>query len=586
MINYRELLQNPPQDAKGKTRWWWYGCCVTKEEIARQLDLMRDADLGGVELQILYPLVPNNSSQGIKNIDYFSPEFFEILDFTAKKTEELGMTLDFTLASSWPFGGPFVPHSMAPQNVCLYQIDVTGPKKFSYDFTNRFAGKIILATLGKMENSQMIASSILDITDKITRKYLFSWPWGYSLEGLEIPEGDWKIVVMVSNKYRQSVPAPAPNADGYAIDHCRKDVSDFYFKNGALPIVEKVGRGKISNFFCDSIELEGNNWTEILLDEFKKRRGYSLEKYSYALWGEIDSLTPYIRHDYFQTMSELTIENFFENFTNWCQENGSKSRIQVHGTWGDILKAYGSADIPEGETFGSHDKLYVNTIHRRLASSAGSVYNKKIVSNESFTWLRMPRFLVTLEMMKAAVDAIFLDGINRIYNHGWSYSPQYAGEPGFAFYASSHICQTNTWWPFYSNLGSYIQTVSTFMQLGPVYSEVAVYLPQSDIWSESPMGDLHLAMKIDERLDPDCINYINRKGWFTHFLNDEAIQKFSIISERGITVQSCAYKTLILIACDTMPVETAIKIQEFVEQGGNLILVDSSPHKNPGFMNG
>ena len=117
-------------------------------------------------------------------------------------------------------------------------------------------------------------------------------------------------------------------------------------------------------------------------------------------------------------MSELTIENFFSVMTEWCHEMGSTSRIQAHGTWGDILQAYGAADIPEGETFSEWDKYSVNTVHRRLASSAGHVYHRHIISNESFTWLRFPRFTETPEQIKIAADSIFVDGMNQIVNHG------------------------------------------------------------------------------------------------------------------------------------------------------------------------
>ena len=28
---YEEQLQNPDKGARGKTRWWWYGCRVNRE---------------------------------------------------------------------------------------------------------------------------------------------------------------------------------------------------------------------------------------------------------------------------------------------------------------------------------------------------------------------------------------------------------------------------------------------------------------------------------------------------------------------------------------------------------------------------
>lgn len=582
---YLEILQNPPEEAKGYTRWWWYGCAVTRVEISRQMKLMKEANIGGIEIQILYPISKDDKELGIKNIQYFSPEFFDIIDFTVAKADELGMKVDFTLGSSWPYGGPFVSREMAPQSAIPYQIDVTGPRKFSYDYTTKMAGRIDRVIMGKMENGKMLENSIVDITDNVKEKYLFSWPWGYTLDEIDIPEGNWKIVSFVIAKYREMVLGPAPNAEGYAIDHCRKDISDYFFDSAGQPIVDRIGKGLIRSFFCDSLELDGNNWTEIMFDEFKERRGYSLEPYIYALWGEVDDISPYIRHDYYKTMSELTIENFFENFTKWCNENNSKSRIQVHGTWGDVLKAYGAADIPEGETFGAHDQLKVNTIHRRLATSAGHIYNRPIISNESFTWLRTPRYLVTLENIKAAVDAIFLDGINHIINHGYSYTPEFAGQPGWAFYASSHICHTNTWWPYYKEVGKYIQKVSSFLQMGKSYSEVGIYLPQGDVWSDNQMANLHLAMQLEEYMGTDTVDNINKAGYYFDYLNDEAIQEIGNINDNGLNINGNPYKVIILINCNKMPLETATKLKEFVKQGGILIAAEYRPNDTCGFLN-
>ncbi len=59
--------------------------------------------------------------------------------------------------------------------------------------------------------------------------------------------------------------------------------------------------------------------------------------------------------------------------------------------------------------------------------------------------------------MKPATDAVLLDGLNHIVNHGYSYSPPEAGEPGWAFYASTEANHTNTWWRHYPHLARYVQ---------------------------------------------------------------------------------------------------------------------------------
>jgi hypothetical protein len=63
----------------------------------------------------------------------------------------------------------------------------------------------------------------------------------------------------------------------------------------------------IRAIFCDSIEVEGHNWSGELLKEFRKRRGYDLKPYIYALWGDMGEITPHVRYDYFKTMSEMRL---------------------------------------------------------------------------------------------------------------------------------------------------------------------------------------------------------------------------------------------------------------------------------------
>ncbi len=569
---YLEELKNPSDAARGWTRWWWYGCAVKKDEIAYQLDEMERQNIGGIEVQILYPVAADDKENDRRNIEYFSPEFFEIIKFTAEEAKKRNMIFDFTLGSSWPYGGPFVTYDMSAPIVYPYYIDVTGPTKFSYDFTTKIAGDIVGCVMGRMEHSEMIPETIVDLNEKIGVKKLFNWPWGMTLEEIEIPEGDYKIVCFVSGKYRQHVLAPTRGAEGYVIDHNRKDAARLFFEHGGNPLVEKLGKGIISSFFCDSIEVGGHNWTNIMYDEFEKRRGYSLKPYIYALYGNIKGMTERIRYDYQKTFAELTVENFFEEMTKWCAEVGSKSRIQAHGTWGDVLKAYGAADIPEGETFYDFDHYTVNTIHRRLASSAGNVYNKPVISNESYTWLRFPRYMVTLEQMKVATDTIFIDGMNQIVNHGFTYNPTDGEE--WPFYASSHICNTNTWWEFYKNMADYIQRVSHFMQKGKTKAEVAIYLPQNDIWAEHEMSDLHMCMKLKDRFEEDVIDGIAKAGYWFDYVNDDVLERHT----------EYEYQVLILMETKRLPVKTAQAILEFAKAGNLVIIAQEVPKISCGFI--
>ncbi len=567
-------LRNPSKSTRGYTRWWWFGCAVCEDEIIRELDLMQNAGIGGVEIQILYPVVADSPEKGVINHQYMSPGFFMSIKFAAEQAKIRGMAFDFTLGSSWPFGGPFVKIEHSAPNVIPYTLDVKGPCDFSYDFTTRLYGECVGCVIGEMRDCMMLPETMVDISDKVKDKFLFGWEWGKELRSVTVPEGDHKIILLISNEKRQTVLKPLGGGDGLILDHNSKEALDAFLIDAGNPIADFVGDGLVQSYFCDSIEVFGQNWTNNIYSEFETRRGYSLKPYIYALWGEIKGLTELIRYDFNKTLSEITVEYFFEGLTRWCHSKGTTSRIQAHGTWGDILQAYAAADIPEGETFSEYDKYEVNTVHRKLASSAGHIYGKKIISNESFTWLRFPRFVVTLENIKAAVDSIFLDGMNQIVNHGYAYSPEGTGQLGWPFYASTQINHQNTWWPHYKYIGEYINRVCEFLREGETVVKVAIYLPQSDIYSENPLSDIHMAMKIEERLTTEVVDYIHKSGYWFDYINDDAVENM-LLSD---------YEAIILLECVSIPVETAVGLNSYAENGGKIICKGDLPKRGCGLI--
>ncbi len=576
-------LKFPAREARVNTRWWWYGGAVEKEEIRLQLEEMRAAHLGGVEIQIIYPLEFDDPSAGQRHLDFFSPEFFDVLDFTLSCAKEMDIDVDLTLGSGWPFGGSFVEDTMAPDILVPFSHDVNGPCDFSFDYTGVLPGEIERVVLCRVADGVMDAGSARDVTASVAPTYIETWRWGSRLD-VRVPEGPHRIFTFVVQKYKQNVGKPAPNMQGLAIDHCRKDVSDIYFRTMGDALIERLGRGRIRSFFCDSIELGGCNWTKPMLDEFKRRRGYDLTPYLPALWGDMGPVTKPVRYDYFRTFSELTLEGFFENFTAWCKKWGVTARTQAHGTWADILRAYASADIPEGETFGLNDRYQVNTVHRRLAVSAGLCYGKRVVSNESFTWLRTPRFLETPEMVKRAFDAIAVDGIQMIVNHGFSYSPERAGKPGWNFYASSMLGPNNTWWRFFPELSAYMHRVTALMQGGGAVSAVMVYIPAADIWSDSPMAELHMALRVEDYIGKDTVNRLQRAGYWFTYVSDDALVKLGAIEAGALRIGDNRYEALILAGCTRLPVETARTIQRMSAAGVKIISCGPLPREGCGLM--
>src|SRR5690348_15538690 len=117
-------FKNPPADARIMVRWWWFGPAVDKRELEREMLRMKEGGIGGFEVQPVYPLALDDPQRGFKNLPYLSDEFIDELRFTAAKAKELGLRMDLTLGSGWPFGGPQVPITEAASSLRVVRVKI------------------------------------------------------------------------------------------------------------------------------------------------------------------------------------------------------------------------------------------------------------------------------------------------------------------------------------------------------------------------------------------------------------------------------------------------------------------------------
>jgi len=92
---------------------WWFGPGMTKSEIGRELEQMKAAGIGGVEIATLYPLGLDDTQTGFHNLTFLSNEHIEHLRFAASEARNRGLRVDITLGSGWPFGGRHIPITQA-----------------------------------------------------------------------------------------------------------------------------------------------------------------------------------------------------------------------------------------------------------------------------------------------------------------------------------------------------------------------------------------------------------------------------------------------------------------------------------------
>ncbi len=120
----RRAFANPPDNARIMMRWWWFGPAVTKPELQRELEQMKAAGIGGVEVATLYPQALDDPATGFHNANYLSDEYIDDLRFAAQEAARLGLRMDITLDSGWPFGGPAIPVTQAAGELRVERVPV------------------------------------------------------------------------------------------------------------------------------------------------------------------------------------------------------------------------------------------------------------------------------------------------------------------------------------------------------------------------------------------------------------------------------------------------------------------------------
>jgi hypothetical protein len=97
--------------SKPYTRWWWFASEVKKEDVKNQLDWLRKNNFGGVEIAWVYPLNRNQRDTFIytPRHEWLSEEWTEIVAYTKRYADSIGLGCDFTFGTLWPFGDIFVP---------------------------------------------------------------------------------------------------------------------------------------------------------------------------------------------------------------------------------------------------------------------------------------------------------------------------------------------------------------------------------------------------------------------------------------------------------------------------------------------
>ena len=567
------------------TRWWWMGSDVDSANLTYNLAELSKAGIGGVEITPIYGVKGREAYY----IDYLSSEWMNMLDFTISEATRLGMGVDMNNGTGWPFGGPEVSPEDAATRAIFQEYELKGGQQLNESVTVKDERQKAFTRLDRLIAYSPDGEK-LDITEKVSAEGRLDWI---------APEGkDYKLIALFIGKTLQLVKRAAPGGEGYVLNHFDKKAVTRYLEKFDAAFA-KNNTPFPSTFFNDSYEVYGADWTSELLDEFEKRRGYKLQDYFPELLANgATEISARVITDYRETIGELLKENFTLIWTEWAHAHGVKTRNQAHGSPANLLDIYASVDIPECESFGITDfdipYLRKDSIRKendsdptilKYASSAAHVAGKRCTSSETFTWLT-EHFRTSLSQAKPEIDQMFTSGVNKVYFHGTTYSPEDAVWPGWKFYAAVDMSPTNTIWKDAPAFFDYIARVQSFLQSGKPDNDFLLYLPIYDIW-ENLRDNYYTTFSIHgmrKRLPEFCdaVDKIMQCGYDLDYISDHFIGTTTVEDGLLRTEGGTTYKALILPAVKYIPVETLEQIKKLTEEGATVIFAEHYPSDVPG----
>lgn len=573
------------KENKPWTRWWWMGSAVDKENIGFLLEEYAQAGIGGVEIAPIYGAKDYED----RYIEFLSPKWMDMLQFTVKKADSLHMGVDMTQGTGWPFGGPQVTPEYAASKMIVQTYTLEQGEKLEEKLQVNDPKQQPRASLQAVMayNEQ---NDILDITDKVSAEGELDW----------LPEaGKWKIYAAFLGKTRQMVKRAAPGGAGYTLDHFSKKAVDTYLSRFDQAFGED--NYGVRAFYNDSYEVYGANWSVEFFDKFQELRGYDLRNYLRELVSKENSEEiARLKADYRETMADVLLENFTVRWTDWAHRHSSITKNQAHGSPGNLLDLYAAVDIPECETFGSsyfpipglrRDSADIRNVDPdpimlKFASSGAHAAGNNLVSCETFTWLG-EHFKTSFSQCKPEVEQVFLSGVNHVFYHGITYSPKDVPWPGWLFYASLNLTTANSLWPHFEGLNGYIARCQSILQSGSADNELAIYWPVYDVWTKPEDMEMLISVHgIDRWLHPTPFyaqsKQLMEAGYAVDFVSDKMLENASI--DKGqlkLSSEATAHKVLIIPSTQYMPLATLEQIVKLAKNGATVVM-EELPRDVPG----
>jgi len=409
------------------------------------------------------------------------------------------------------------------------------------------------------------------LTDRMKPDGMFDWT---------PPPGRWVVLRMgYSLTGAENHPATT-EATGLEVDklnaqHVRAYLNHYLDTYEDVTGTKLFGKRGLKALVVDSAEIGMQNWTEDLLGEFKRLRGYDPTPFLPALTGaavKSPADSDKFLWDFRRTLAELYAKNHYGTIGAVAAERnlvnyGEALEDHRPGFGGDMeMRQY--ATIPMGAmwTYGEeHPSAFTYEADILGAASVAHIYGRPLVAAESLTsalqpWSNSPRDL------KPFIDLEFARGVNRVVIHTSVHQPV-DKPPGLSLFGYGQFFnRLETWAPVAGPWMDYIARCSWLLQQGRYAADIAYFYGE-----EAPITSLFGNKRVEDVPEGYAFDFVDQDA----LLHQLGVDRGELTTKSGMR-----YRVLYLGGSSlTMTFATLARIADLVSQGA--VVVGRRPHSSP-----
>lgn len=341
------------------------------------------------------------------------------------------------------------------------------------------------ATPSYDQESVVKESDVIDLTSRVRPDGTLDWT---------PPPGRWAILrfgyslLGITNH-----PAPAEST-GLEVDKLNGNDVHEYMENYLNSYKSTVGAANmgprgITSLTNDSWEAGSQNWTDDMIQQFHRLRGYSMIPWMPVLAGEVvgsSAASDRFLWDLRETIGDLIASEHFGVIQHVLDQWGLRHYCESHESGrafvADGMEVKKDCQVPMGAMWtqspGVNNIQYDYNADDRESASVAHIYGQNLAAAESMTAAAAP-WAWSPATLKPTADQEFLNGINRFFIHESAEQPLVDKKPGLTLGPFGQWFNRNETWA--NEAGpwvTYIGRNSYMLQQGRFAADILYYYGQ------------------------------------------------------------------------------------------------------------